>query len=323
MTSGTPGAQLGPSVQVRPVADDLRIDCHMHLYETKGAGRREKETYEIWEYGNKPDVVFSRLDGDIEDAESAMAQAGFAHGVIANLFAIALLDGELRTASPPAQAERLMAVNRWACDLAAARSQLSAFVAADPTVLGGDEGAAHLREMVEAHGAKGIKIHPVVQRFLPDDRRMHAIYRTCLEFGISVLSHSGSARGGVQFAEPRAFAGVLSMFPDLKLVLAHLGGGSWRQTTEFAEAFPQASFDLCEIIAWTGAPNAPTENELATLILDIGPDRVMVGTDFPWYDLGDTADRVMDLPFLSHEQKLGILGANAARILKLPIPTRR
>ena len=303
--------------------DGLRIDCHMHLYETKAAGHREKETYEIWEYGAKRDLVFSPLDGDIADAETAMAAADFDHAIIANLFAIALLDDDLRAASTAVQAERLMAFNRWACELAATRPQLSVFVAVDPTVLGGDAGAAHLREMVERHGARGIKIHPVVQKFLPDDPRMHPIYQTCVDLGIPVLSHSGSARGPVKYAEPRAFARLMSTFPDLKLVLAHLGGGSWRQTTEFAEAYPQVFFDLCEIIAWAGAPNAPTSNELALLINDIGPDRVMLGTDFPWYDLADTADRVMALPLLSDEQKLGIVGTNAARILRIPVSTVR
>jgi predicted TIM-barrel fold metal-dependent hydrolase len=300
------------------MADDLRVDCHMHLYETKAAGRREKETYEIWEYGTKSDVVFSPLDGDIEDAEAAMAQAGFAHGIIANLFAIALLDDELRSASTAAQATRLMAFNRWACEMAANRPQLTVFVAADPTVLGGAPGAAHLREMVEDHGARGIKIHPVVQRFMPDDPRMHPIYQACVELGIPVLSHAGSSRDGAAYAEPRAFANMVRKFPDLGLVLAHLGGGAWRQTAAFAEAFPQVSFDLCEIIAWTGAPNAPTSTELAKLILDVGPQRVMLGTDFPWYGLADTADRVMALPLLSAEHKTAILGANAARILRLP-----
>lgn len=304
------------------MADGLRIDCHMHLYETKAAGRREKETYEIWEYGAKPDVVFSPLDGDIADAEAAMTSADFDHGVIANLFAIALLDDQLRSASTAVQAERLVAFNRWACELAATRSQLSVFLAADPTVLGGDAGATHLREMVERHGARGVKIHPVLQRFMPDDSRMHPTYQTCIDLGIPVLSHSGSARGGATYAEPMAFANLMRSFPDLTLVLAHMGGGAWRQTAAFAEAFPQVSFDLCEIIAWTGAPNAPSSRELAKLILDVGPQRVMLGTDFPWYDLADTASRVMDLPLLSREQKAAMLGANAARILRLPV-TRR
>jgi predicted TIM-barrel fold metal-dependent hydrolase len=189
----------------------------------------------------------------------------------------------------------------------------------DPTVLGGDPGAAHLREMVERHGARGVKIHPVVQRFLPDDPRMQPIYQVCVDLAIPILSHSGSDREGAGFAEPTAFAAVLRRFPDLNLVLAHLGGGAWRQTAAFANAFPGVSFDLCEIIAWTGARNAPSTNELAKLILDVGSRRVMLGTDFPWYDLGDTANRVMDLPLLSHEQKTEMLGANAARILRLPV----
>ena len=304
------------------MADELRIDSHLHLYETKAAGLREKETYEIWEYGPKQDVTFARFGGDIEDAEAAMAEAGYAHAVIANLFAIALLDQDLRSAGPRLQAERLVTFNRWACDVAATREQFSAFVAVDPTVLGGDPGAAHLREMVEGHGARGVKIHPVVQRFLPDDPRMHPIYQACIDLGIPVLSHTGSDRDGAGYAEPRTFAGLLRTFPDLNLVLAHLGGGAWRQTAAFAEAFPQVSFDLCEIIAWTGAPNAPSARELAKLILDVGSQRVILGTDFPWYDLAETASRVMDLPLLSHEQKTMVLGANAARILRLPL-TRR
>jgi len=257
------------------VADELRIDCHLHLYETKAAGLREKQTYQIWEYGPKQDITFARFGGDIEDAEAAMAEAGYAHAVIANLFAIALLDEDLRTADPHVQAERLRAFNLWACEVAATRERLSVFVAVDPTVLGGGPGAAHLREMVERHGARGVKIHPVVQRFLPDDPRMHPIYQTCVDLGIPVLSHSGSDRDGIGYAEPTAFAGVLRRFPDLNLVLAHLGGGAWRQTAAFAEDFPHVSFDLCEIIAWTGAPNAPSAREFAKLILDVGPERVL------------------------------------------------
>ena len=52
------------------------------------------------------------------------------------------------------------------------------------------------------------------------------------------------------------------------------------------------------------------ERELARLIQDIGTDRVMMGSDFPWYDLDQTVDRVMTLPLLSMEEKEGIIGAS-------------
>jgi hypothetical protein len=299
--------------------DPLRVDVHLHLYETKEAGEQEKATYEIWEYGRKPDVAFSRFGGDVDDALAAMDEAGFAHAVVVNLFAVDLLDEATRAAGPAAHAERLIRLNEWACDVAAAHPELSVFVAADPAVLGGEEGAGHLRDMVESHAARGIKIHPVAQRFIPDDPRMRATYQTCVELGLPVLSHSGAAKAGARFADPASFGPVLDAFPDLTLVLAHLGGARWDQVAEFARAFPQTSFDLSEVIAWTGAPNAPSRENLARLIQDVGPSRVMLGTDFPWYDLGHTVDLVMELPLLATEEKEAILGPNAARILRLPV----
>ena len=191
-------------------------------------------------------------------------------------------------------------------------------MAVDPSTLSPEENVAHLEQMAGL-GARGIKIHPVVQRFEPNDPRMHPVYRACEEMGLTMLSHTGSAKGGEKVAEPDAFADVLGAFPRMNVVLAHVGGGSWRQTVALAKAFPHVSFDLCEIIEWTGAPNAPTADELARMIADIGPERLLFGTDFPWYDLARGVQLVMDLPVLSLGEKEAILGENAARILGLPV----
>ena len=134
-----------------------------------------------------------------------------------------------------------------------------------------------------------------------------------------MLSHTGPAKGGEPFAEVPAFAPMLREFPGLSVLLAHLGGGKWRDTLAVAEAFPNVSFDLCEIIEWAGAPNAPTAEELATLIRDIGPERVVLASDYPWYDPAHSAELVEFLPVLSEAEKNAIVGENAARILKLPV----
>jgi predicted TIM-barrel fold metal-dependent hydrolase len=215
-------------------------------------------------------------------------------------------------------ADRLRESNRWLCDLASARPAMSAFVAADPGTLGATAGAAHLLETAE-WGARGVKLHPVVQRFAPSDPRMAAIYRVCEELGLAVLSHAGRAKGTVQQAEPMAYAPVLEAFPRLHLVLAHLGGASWRQAAALAARFPNVSFDLCEIVAWLGAPAAPSADELGRMIVEIGPERVFFGTDFPWYRVERTIEQVLDLPHLSLEERQGILGTNAVRRMNLPV----
>jgi predicted TIM-barrel fold metal-dependent hydrolase len=312
----------------------VKVDVHMHLYPSAASGDWWKSGYEIWEYGDKDGVTFSRFSGTVDDALQAMEEAGFSHGIVVNLLSVDLFREEALALLPDGLhgderaraaaeieatiADRFRAFNRWLVDALAPVRQLTPYVGVDPWALTPEENVEHLRDMAD-RGARGIKLHPVAQRFEPDDPRMRPVYDTCEELGLVVLSHTGSAPGGEPFAEPRAFAEVLRAHPRLEVVLAHLGGGSWRQTVALAQAFPQVGFDLCEIVEWTGAPNAPGEEDLARMIREIGPERVMLGTDFPWYDLGRTVELVMGLPLLSTEEKERILGANAAGRLALDV----
>ena len=63
------------------MADPVRVDVHMHLYPSAESGDWWKAGYEIWEYGEKQGVRFSRSSGTVGDALAAMEKAGFSHGV--------------------------------------------------------------------------------------------------------------------------------------------------------------------------------------------------------------------------------------------------
>ena len=312
----------------------LRVDTHLHLYPSRAEGEWWKTGYEIWEYGERAGVQWSEDAGTLEETAAALDRGGFAHGVVLNLFAAGPFREQYETTLPPAMdaaqrdqalaefdatiGERYLAFNRWLVDTLAGVPALTAFVAMDPWALPPERNVAHLREMAE-RGARGVKLHPVLQKFEPNEARLHPVYQACTEMGLAVLSHTGPARDGVPFAEVPAFTPMLAEFPGLTVVLAHLGGGKWQDTLAVARAFPQVAFDLCEIIEWAGAPGAPTAAELATLIRDIGPERVVLGSDYPWYEPAHTAELVESLPVLSRAEKDAILGENAARILGLPV----
>jgi predicted TIM-barrel fold metal-dependent hydrolase len=315
------------------MTEPVIVDTHVHFYGDHKQYLLSKATYEVWEYGPKENVHSSPYGGDPEDILRAMDAAGASKAVMINLFAVSRLRGRAIADLPKglgeeqkqeairkidaSMGERLKSTNRWCCDVAEKYPQLVPFIATDPWVLSVDEAQDHIREMVEKRGAKGIKVHQGLQGFYLHDKRMLPICRLCIETDLPILAHSGPLRSAEQYAEPRAYAEALKTFPDLLLVLAHLGGGAWRQALEIARAYPNVYFDCSEIIEWTGAPKAPTDRELAQLILDVGSERVMMASDFPWYDIGHAAERVMELPLLSKEQKEAILGANAVRILKL------
>jgi len=315
------------------VSGPLKVDTHLHMYPSRAEGEWWKTGYEVWEYG-EGSVQWSADAGTLEETTAALGRGGFAHGVVLNLFAAGAFRQQYESTLPPqadateraralaefdaTTGERYLAFNRWLVDTLAGVPALTGFVAMDPWALPPQRNVAHLREMAE-RGARGVKLHPVLQKFEPNDPRLHPVYQACTEMGLTVLSHTGPARDGEPFAEVPAFAPMLAEFPGLTVVLAHLGGGKWQDTLAVARAFPKVAFDLCEIIEWAGAPGAPTAAELATLIRDIGPERVVLGSDYPWYEPAHTAELVESLPVLSRAEKDAILGENAARILRLPV----
>jgi predicted TIM-barrel fold metal-dependent hydrolase len=311
------------------------IDVHVHLYPDPDAGQQAKDSYVIWEYGDDPGVEFATVAGDVDDLAATYGQAGFDRAVVVHLFDAALARREAMArlalgqpagtaadataAVKEAAAEAMVASNRWVAGVAQANPLLEVLVCVDPTVLAPAALVEHLGELAQG-GVRGIKLHPVSQGFRPDDVRLHSIYATCRDAGLVVLSHSGPGHHHGASARPLEFGPVLEQWPDLRLVLAHLGGGSWREAETLAATFPQVVFDLSEIIEWTGAPNAPSATELATLIQTIGADRIMLGSDFPWYDPAGTADRVMALPGLGPEERAAILGGTALRVFNLDHP---
>lgn len=315
------------------MSDPVIVDSHLHLFQTAEECRTLKEDYDVWEFGRADDVRYSKYLGSIDDAVEAMEIAGVTKAISLSLFlgdlkrqsAIAALpQGVTAAEREKAIAEidarlvdEMRAYNRWGCEVAKGRPQIVPFVSVDVTVLPGEAGAAHLRDLVEGHGAKGVKLHGAIQNYHMADPRLGPIYRVCEELELPIIGHSGSDKAGKGFAEPRAFGDLLKAHPRLRVVLAHLGGGAWRQTREIAETYPNAYFDCCEIIEWTSGDNAPSDVQLARLIQEVGAERVMMGSDFPWYDLDHTIDRVQALPLLSDEEKTGILGRNAVAILGL------
>ena len=98
-----------------------------------------------------------------------------------------------------------------------------------------DVGAAvaRLEESVIGEGRKGVKFQPLLQHFFPDERRLWPVYRRCVELHVPVLFHTGYVGFSAEFGTPHigrfgntimGLDEVAAEFPDLRVVVAHLGG---------------------------------------------------------------------------------------------------
>lgn len=295
----------------------------MHLFRSAEEGRRVVGDHPIVEYGPAQGVERGDRAGTIADGLAAIAAAGLDHACVLNSYelpGVPFPPGERWPERPPhpEHAEELRELDRWLCREAVEHPGLLAFVSVNPGVLSASDCAAHVAAMTDEHGARGLKLHTIGLRAHPGEAALDPTFAACAERRLPVVAHCGPDRHGAGFSLPAAFAPVLERHPDLPLVLAHLGGAAWRETAAFAAAFPRARFDLSEIVAWTGAPHAPSAVELVALIREIGPERVLMGSDFPWYEPAQTVAQVEALPGLGDEERAAILGANAAALLGPP-----
>ncbi|MFT4307626.1 MAG: amidohydrolase family protein [Microbacterium sp.] len=302
----------------------MRVDTHLHVYADPARGRYEIENFPIVEYGQKDDVPLAGVGGSVEDALAALDDAAFDYAAVLGSYEVdgypdlpAGLDHWPAEPVHGRYRDDLIAYNRWVCEVTAPHPGLLPFVSANPAVMTSDESRAHLEEAFGDWGARGLKLHPIGIRAFPDDPGFEGVYDACEQAGVPIVFHSGPDTRGRGFSEPAVFAPLAAARPRLKLVLAHLGGGSWRDTLAVAEAHPQLMYDLSEIVIWIGASAGPTAQEVASLIRAIGVERVVTGSDFPWYTPAVTAERVAGLPGFSDAERDLLLGENAARLLGL------
>jgi len=162
------------------------------------------------------------------------------------------------------------------------------------------------------HGIRGIKLHPEYQYFYVDDFRMYPMYEALASSGLIVVFHTGKDPGpfSCDHALPAAIRQVHRDFPKLRMVAAHMGGWMvWEQVEE----------TLCglDIFFDTSAIYRLMDPQTFVHICRRhGPERILFGTDSPWYDQGECLEWIARTA-LSDGEKEAILGANAQELLDL------
>src|SRR5712691_8318337 len=157
------------------MADESWVDIHMHLY--------PEARIAIQAMGGTARAGFT---GTPEEAVPFMAQERISAGVMCNFTPVADMVAAARSrlaegmnASQRADAEeeirqrmadRVRERNEWTCGVSAQHPELITFIGVDP-VLPAEEMAAEV-ELRHAAGARGIKLHPPVQRVNLDDERL-------------------------------------------------------------------------------------------------------------------------------------------------------
>ncbi|RJP19766.1 MAG: amidohydrolase [Candidatus Abyssobacteria bacterium SURF_5] len=297
------------------MTDCFVVDAHVHTYKTAeiagqamgGAGQADCR--------GVPEELLSFLD-----------EAGIARAVQVNMTpmremyeaALEKLPEEEREKNRSAiitkMSDRVRRRNEWTCALAREHQQLVAFPSIDP-LMPADVMVEEI-ETCKKLGAKGIKLHPAEGHYYPRDERLWPAYKKIQELEMPVITHGGlfmMARD-VHYTRPSNFEPVLESFPELKLVIAHLGHGFWDESIALAKKYRNVCFDTSAVLSGVEHLQILTDEEGVDLIRKLGIDRVMFGSDYPWFDPRMDLKRFLRLP-LTPPEKEKVLGENSRNIL--------
>ncbi len=191
-----------------------------------------------------------------------------------------------------------------------------AFATVDP--LAGKRAVAELERAVKDLGLRGLKLHPPLQCFRPDDERCFEVYQAAEDLGIPVLFHTGisgmgagvEGGGGIKldYGRPIYVDNVAAEFRRLKLIMAHFGWPWYEEALAIALHKANVYIDLS---GWSPRYIPQVVWRYADTLLQ---DKVLFGSDYPlirparWLSDFEKID-------LKPETREKILWANAERVL--------
>ncbi|CAN5455449.1 amidohydrolase family protein [soil metagenome] len=139
------------------------------------------------------------------------------------------------------------------------------------------EAAAYVADEV-AGGVEIFKIHLQVGEFHLDDPLLDATWGVLEDAGTPIVVHAGSGPVGNEFTGPASMARLLSRFPRLTILVAHMGAPECLAFLELAEAYERVHLDTTMVFTeFFGVQYPP---ELLPRLVDL-QDKVLLGSDFP------------------------------------------
>lgn len=156
----------------------------------------------------------------------------------------------------------------------------------------------------------GIKIHPEEHGY-PIGEFAREIFEFAAEYRAVILTHSSEQNSLAQ-----DFVAWANEFPEVKLILAHIGCGWDGDHAHQVRAIQQCRHG--NVFADTSSARSIMPGLIEWAVREIGADRVLFGTDTPLYHTAMQRARI-DNADLTVEEKQLILRYNAEKLFNLSL----
>lgn len=161
------------------------------------------------------------------------------------------------------------------------------------------------------HGVRGVKLHPEMQRFYPDDERAMPVYEACARLGLPVIFHAGRSGIEPEFLRPyallRRYERPIREFPQVQFVLGHAGARDVEEAVQLARKYDNVWLEL----------SSQGVTSIYNLHKTLGSERLLYGSDWPFYPQAVALAKILLVTEHTLEARIRILGGNAERLLAM------
>ncbi|RIL05339.1 MAG: amidohydrolase [Proteobacteria bacterium] len=309
---------LGIAVLFAPAIDlQARTPRTVYLLDCDGSDPGCPFDLDVYQNANFSEAAHAALEAELRDQGLPWGSAAARTHTLANLLAELDAMGGARAAVLGMALglpwnDRVTETWMQAIAESPARDRFVPFASVHPRDAGW---RAKLRGFA-ARGARGVKLHPEMQRFAPDDPEAMEIYAECERLGLPVIFHAG--RSGIEpewmrpYALIRHYTPAIEAFPRVQFLLGHAGARDVADAVTAAQRYPNVWLE----IACQGA------TQLAAILDTVGPERVVFGSDWPFYPLAATLAKVLLVTEGRPAARAAILQGNAERVFAAAAATR-
>ena len=174
-------------------------------------------------------------------------------------------------------------------------------------------------------GLRGIKMSPVYQHYNPNGDKARRVHRRAEELGLPILTHAAYhviANTPMEWANPLLYDPVAREFPNLKIILAHIGLPWYTDAMVMIRKHPNVFADVSggvPLRPWWGYQALALCHENRVM------DKLLFGSDFPIATIEETIEALRtanrfaegtgmpkvpedDIEALIHRDSLSLLG---------------
>lgn len=187
-----------------------------------------------------------------------------------------------------------------------------------------DAAVDRIRILARDYGVRGMKFHPTLQGFLPNDPMYYPIYEACAEHGLVALFHTGQTGIGaglpggrglkLRYSDPMLLDDVAADFPTLTMILAHPSVPWVDSSISMATHKANVYIDLS---GWSPKYFPP---QLVRNVNSLLKHKALFGSDYPvltpdrWMaDFAELGIKEDVLPLVMKDNAIRVLGLDRSR----------